>query len=49
VSMVASQQSLNVERTWGIALVSTALAGIGYGVTALVGRLLTPRIPRSPR
>jgi ABC-type nitrate/sulfonate/bicarbonate transport system permease component len=49
VSMVASQQSLNVERTWGIALVSTALAGIGYGVTALVGRLLTPWIPRSTR
>jgi ABC-type nitrate/sulfonate/bicarbonate transport system permease component len=49
VSMVASQQSLNVERTWGIALVATSLAGIGYGVTALVGRLLTPWIPRSTR
>jgi len=49
VSMVASQQSLNVERTWGIALVSTTIAGIGYGLTALVGRRLTPWIPRNAR
>ena len=37
VAMINSQQSLAVERTWGIALVATALSGAGYGLTALVG------------
>jgi hypothetical protein len=40
--MINSQQSLAVARTWGIALVATALSGAAYGVTALIGRLLTP-------
>lgn len=47
VTMIASQQALMIDRTWGIALVSTAIAGIGYGITALVGRWLTPWVPRS--
>jgi ABC-type nitrate/sulfonate/bicarbonate transport system permease component len=47
VAMINSQQSLAVERTWGIALVATALSGLAYGLTALVGRLLTPWAPRS--
>ena len=42
VAMINSQQSLAVARTWGIALVATALSGAAYGVTALIGRLLTP-------
>jgi ABC-type nitrate/sulfonate/bicarbonate transport system permease component len=42
VAMINSQQSLAVARTWGIALVATALSGAAYGLTALVGRLLTP-------
>jgi ABC-type nitrate/sulfonate/bicarbonate transport system permease component len=42
VAMIASEQSLNVARTWGIALVATALAGIGYAAVAVIGRLLTP-------
>jgi ABC-type nitrate/sulfonate/bicarbonate transport system permease component len=42
VAMINSQQSLAVERTWGIALVATALSGLAYALTALVGRLLTP-------
>jgi ABC-type nitrate/sulfonate/bicarbonate transport system permease component len=46
VAMVNAQQSLAVERTWGIALVATALSGVGYGLTALVARLLTPWAPR---
>ena len=46
VAMINSQQSLAVERTWGIALVATALSGAAYGLTALVGRLLTPWAPR---
>jgi ABC-type nitrate/sulfonate/bicarbonate transport system permease component len=42
VAMINSEQALQIERTWAIALVATALAGIAYGITALVGRLLTP-------
>ena len=49
VAMINSQQSLAVERTWGIALVATALSGAAYGLTALVGRLLTPWAPRVTR
>lgn len=47
VTMIASQQALNIDRTWGIALVSTAIAGVAYGITAVIGRLLTPWAPRS--
>lgn len=46
VAMINSQQSFAVERTWGIALVATAISGAAYGLTALVGRLLTPWAPR---
>ncbi|MGI5240780.1 ABC transporter permease [Dactylosporangium sp. CA-139066] len=49
VAMINSQQSLAVERTWGIALVATALSGVAYGITALAGRLLTPWAPRIAR
>lgn len=42
IAMVVAQQSLNVSRTWGIALVSGAVAGIGYALLGLVGRLVTP-------
>ena len=47
VAMINSEQALEVSRTWGIALVATAVAGIGYGVTAVVGRLVTPWAPRN--
>jgi ABC-type nitrate/sulfonate/bicarbonate transport system permease component len=46
VSMINSQQSLEVARTWAIALVATAAAGAAYALTALVGRLLTPWAPK---
>jgi ABC-type nitrate/sulfonate/bicarbonate transport system permease component len=49
VAMINSQQSLAVERTWAIALVATALSGAAYGLTALIGRLVTPWAPRTPR
>jgi ABC-type nitrate/sulfonate/bicarbonate transport system permease component len=49
VAMINSQQSFAVERTWGIALVATALSGTAYGLTALAGRLLTPWAPRVAR
>jgi ABC-type nitrate/sulfonate/bicarbonate transport system permease component len=42
VAMIQSQQALKVERTWGIALTATAVAAIGYGIPALVERLVTP-------
>ncbi|WP_436523110.1 ABC transporter permease [Actinoplanes sp. HUAS TT8] len=49
VAMINSQQALAVERTWGIALVATALSGAAYALTALVGRLLTPWAPGGAR
>ena len=42
VAMINSEQALQIDRTWAIALVATALAGVAYGITALVGRWLTP-------
>jgi ABC-type nitrate/sulfonate/bicarbonate transport system permease component len=42
IFMINSEQALNVPRTWGIALLAAALAGVGYAVTGLVGRALTP-------
>jgi ABC-type nitrate/sulfonate/bicarbonate transport system permease component len=42
VAMVESQSSFEVSRTWGIALVTGALAGIGYALVSLAGRVLTP-------
>lgn len=51
IFMINSEQALNVPRTWGVALLASALAGIGYGLTGLVGRLLTPwtSVPHSAR
>jgi ABC-type nitrate/sulfonate/bicarbonate transport system permease component len=49
VTMINSQQALEVARTWSLAIVATAVAGAAYGLTALVGRLLTPWAPRSAR
>ncbi|WP_035841828.1 ABC transporter permease [Kitasatospora azatica] len=42
VAMTISQQQLDIPRTWGIALVSGAVAGLGYLLTSLLGRLATP-------
>lgn len=49
IAMINSEQSLQIARTWGIALVATALAGLAYAATALVERLMTPWAPRSDR
>ncbi|WP_127784359.1 ABC transporter permease subunit [Rhodococcus sp. X156] len=38
VAMVYAQQSLDVERTWALALYATLLAGAAYAATALVER-----------
>jgi ABC-type nitrate/sulfonate/bicarbonate transport system permease component len=42
IFMINSEQALDVPRTWGVALLAAALAGIGYAITGLVGRWLTP-------
>ncbi|GIF69239.1 hypothetical protein Ais01nite_72740 [Asanoa ishikariensis] len=42
VALVQAQSSFEVARTWGIALVISAVAGLLYAVTALVARLATP-------
>jgi ABC-type nitrate/sulfonate/bicarbonate transport system permease component len=49
VAMINSQQALEVERTWAIALVSTLLAACAFAITAAVGRLLTPWAPKVRR
>jgi ABC-type nitrate/sulfonate/bicarbonate transport system permease component len=49
VAMVVSQQALEVPRTWGLAIVASAVAGIGYALTALAARLATPWAPRTSR
>lgn len=46
IAMVNSQQALEVPRTWALAAVASAIAGLGYALTALVARLLTPWAPR---
>jgi ABC-type nitrate/sulfonate/bicarbonate transport system permease component len=42
VAMVNSEQAANIQRTWALALVAAAAAGLAYGLTALVERLVTP-------
>jgi ABC-type nitrate/sulfonate/bicarbonate transport system permease component len=42
VAMTVSEASIEVPRTWGIALVSGLVAGIGYGLTSLIARLALP-------
>jgi ABC-type nitrate/sulfonate/bicarbonate transport system permease component len=44
--LVAAKAQVDQERVWGIALVTTAVAGLGYLLIAVVGRLLTPWAPR---
>jgi len=47
IMMIASLQGFQVARTWGIAAVATALAGVGFAVTMLIGRSLTRWAPKS--
>jgi sulfonate transport system permease protein len=39
VIMLQAQQQLAVSRTWGIAVVSTAICGLAFAVTALLARI----------
>jgi ABC-type nitrate/sulfonate/bicarbonate transport system permease component len=42
IMMINSQATLEIARTWGVALLCTGIAGVGYVLTALVGRLVAP-------
>lgn len=42
VAMINSEQQLDVARTWGIALISGVVAGMGYGLVATIARALLP-------
>lgn len=46
---VGSQAQLNDARTWGIAIMITAIASVGYAAIALTGRVLTPWAPKGIR
>ena len=46
VAMINSQQSLEVSRTWALALLATAAAAVAFGITASLGRLASPWAPR---
>jgi ABC-type nitrate/sulfonate/bicarbonate transport system permease component len=41
-ALVNAQQSLEVARVWGLALVSGAIAGLGYFLFGLIARKVTP-------
>ena len=47
VALIAARANADSARVWGVALVATAVAGLGYALIALVGRLLTPWAPSS--
>jgi ABC-type nitrate/sulfonate/bicarbonate transport system permease component len=42
ILMVNSQQTLNVTRTWAVALLASAVAGLAYLAAGLIGNALTP-------
>jgi ABC-type nitrate/sulfonate/bicarbonate transport system permease component len=41
-AMVNAQQSLEVARVWGLALVSGAIAGLAYALFGLLSRVVSP-------
>jgi ABC-type nitrate/sulfonate/bicarbonate transport system permease component len=41
-AMVNAQQSLEIARVWGVALVSGLIAGAGYALFSLLGKIATP-------
>lgn len=42
VVLTVAQQQFLVPRTWALALVTGALAGIGYGIFAIIAKFVTP-------
>lgn len=47
VALIAARAQADPPVVWGVAVMATAVAGIGYALIAIVGRLLTPWSPRS--
>jgi ABC-type nitrate/sulfonate/bicarbonate transport system permease component len=47
VAMIVSETAVNVPRTWAIAMVSAALAGIGYGAIGLLAKVVVPWAPNT--
>jgi ABC-type nitrate/sulfonate/bicarbonate transport system permease component len=46
VAMIASEQALNVTRTWGLAFVTAVIGGSAYILTGVIARVVTPWAPR---
>jgi ABC-type nitrate/sulfonate/bicarbonate transport system permease component len=46
IMMINAQATLEIPRTWGVALLCTGIAGVLYALTGLVGRLVAPWAPR---
>lgn len=46
IGIMNSENVLNTPRVWALAVVITAMAGVGYLVVHFIGRLLTPWAPR---
>ncbi len=42
IALIDAQESLNVERTWGVALITTCVAGAAYALTGVLAKALTP-------
>jgi ABC-type nitrate/sulfonate/bicarbonate transport system permease component len=47
VALISARANADPVRVWGLALVATAAAGVGYALIALIGRLLSPWAPSS--
>lgn len=46
IMLIDAEGALDIARTWGIALVCTAVAGVLYGLIGFLGRLAAPWAPR---
>ena len=49
IFMINSQQAFDVPRTWGVAIISTAVAGAGFALTSVIARVATPWAPKETR
>lgn len=49
IAMVASEQSLQISRTWGLAIVSAGIGGLAYAATALLALILLPWATQTSR
>ncbi|HEY1721552.1 MAG TPA: ABC transporter permease subunit [Magnetospirillaceae bacterium] len=47
IGLVVAEQNLDSVRTWGIAVVATAIAGVAYGIVDLIGQWSMPWLSRS--